>query len=116
MIMDAENTFIYKTDLAGTSQVSDVVMNGAGGDAVQALWLAVRLHEAVSSAATVALITSDVEAMTSPTTLATYNIATTTKEINARLPKGCKKYLRLDFAAAVALTTGNVTGALVLDV
>lgn len=108
--------FFDKTALTGTAQVSDVVVNGAGGDAANPLWLAVKVHTAVSSAATVALKTSDSENMSSSTTLVTLDIATTTKNLSVKIPKGAKKYLRLDVAAGTSLTTGNVTAGLVLDV
>ena len=116
MIMDAENTFFYKKALTGTSIASDVVVNGNGGDAVNELYLQAKLHTAVSSAATLTLLTSDTENMASPVTLATQPIATTTKKLSLRLPKGCKKYLQVTITAGTALTTGNITCALVLDV
>lgn len=105
LIMDAENTFFYKKALTGTSVTSDVVMNGNGGDAgVNELYLQAKLHTAVSSAATLTLLTSDTENMASPVTLATQPIATTTKKLALRLPKGCKKYLQVTVTAGTALT------------
>ena len=116
MIFDQQNLFYDAKALTGTAVSSNVVANGAGGDAVNPLWVAIKMKTAVSSAATAALKTSDSEDMSGAVTLTTVNIATTTKSLNFKLPQGCKKFLTLDIAAGTALTTGNITAGLVSDV
>ncbi len=113
MIYDAENTFMWKQNLA-TSTASDVVANSGGGDAYDQLFLAALVNAALDKDATLTLQTSDTASMASPTTLCTLPV---TKDEGSRasvkIPHGMKKYMRIIVTGAVS---GTLTAALVTDV
>lgn len=113
MIIDAENTFFYEQDLSkGT--VSNVIANGAGGNAYNAIWLKAITLAALSGNATLTLTTSDKEDMSGAVTLTTLTLP---KEEGAsvavKVPAGAKKFLRL---AATGATTGTIRAVLTMDV
>lgn len=113
MIIDAENKLFDAQDLsAGTS--SNVVANGAGGDAYNALWLYAKVDKVLSGAATVAINTSDTEDMSGAVTLASLALpAAVGSEAKVKVPAGTKKYIQ---AVVSGATTGTVSAALVMDV
>ncbi len=111
MILDKENAFFYKADLAkGTT--GDIV--AVGGDAYEQCFIVGNVTKALSGAATVTLITSDKVDMSSPTTLGTYTLAAETgSNFAARIPFGTKKYLQAKITNA---TSGVCTVAVAMDV
>lgn len=112
MIFDAENTFFWKKALSGTSVVSDIIKTGPG-DAVNPLGLYVKVDKA-SADVTVTLKTSAKEDFSGPVTLGTYALKKDSV-IKVKLPYGDLGYLRLDVTAGAALTAGNISAALVMD-
>ncbi|KGF46837.1 hypothetical protein HMPREF0872_06790 [Veillonella montpellierensis DNF00314] len=111
MILDKENAFFYKADLAkGTT--GDIV--SVGGDAYEQCFIVGNVTKVLSGAATVTLITSDKADMSSPTTLGTYTLAAETgSNFAARIPFGTKKYLQAKITNA---TSGVCTVAVAMDV
>lgn len=98
MIRDAQNTFVHDTDVS--TATSNVVFVG-GGDAVKEMYL--YAHVGGGTGGSVALKTSDDEAMGSAVTLGTWPLAGGAP-VKARVPIGMKKYLQ------VAITKGSLTG------
>ena len=113
MILDKENLFALNQTLSGAF-TSDVIKNGNGGSAESASWLYVNVNSTLSDNATVALKTADNEGMTTNVkTVATYILNKDAgSTIDARLPVGLSKYLRLDVSGA---TSGSITAGLVFD-
>ncbi|WP_286952877.1 MULTISPECIES: Bbp16 family capsid cement protein [Aminobacterium] len=126
MILDKELIFSKNqavTDL-GAAASTDVVDLTKPGDAIDSLWLQVLCTETATSTGdatvAIALETSDTEAFTSADTLvATAALAKTaivagTALLTARLPMGCKRYLRMSYTVGTAaLTKGKFTAFLV---
>ena len=117
MVFDGENTFMYKKAISGATVVSDVVANVNGGDAYNPLWFYVVVNKALNAGpATVELLTSDKEAMTSPVTLGSYKVdADKGKKLAAKLPLGAKAFLQVKVSGQT-FTAGEMTAALVADV
>lgn len=113
MIYDGDTMFFWQK--AVTEGVkSDVISNGKGGDAYDALWVSVTVNKQLGAAASVELSTSDTDAMGSPTVLGTYTLAKEKgSKIMVKLPMGAKKFLQLKISGA---SSGTVTAALVRDV
>lgn len=111
MILDKENAFFYKADLArGTT--GDVV--SVGGDAYEQCFIVGNVAKALSATATVTLTTSDTADMASPVTLGTYTLASAAGSVfAARIPFGVKKYLQAKITGA---TSGTCTVAVAMDV
>lgn len=109
MIRDAQNTFGTKINLA-TDTVSTNVIHVGGGDAVNQMYLYVNANTAiVGTGGSISLETSDAENFGTKTVLGTYPLSTGVGEqVKARLPIGCKKYLRL------AITKGSITAGTVI--
>lgn len=113
MYIDKENTFMLKQNISAAFN-SDVVQNGNGGDAYEALWLYVLVNTVLSGAATVKLETADTENMSGAVTVGTYTLpAQAGSKVAVRLPSGLKKYLRLNVSG---ITSGAVSGFLTPDV
>lgn len=127
MIRDAENTFCKDLDLTAqtaTATYSDVI-NVGGGDAVNQMYLYVGAPKALQDGTlTLVLQTSDKEDFPSDNTndLGTYTISKDKGEkVKARLPIGCKKYLRLKLSATLdasktKIGAGLLTAFLTYDV
>ena len=109
MILDQQNTFFDAKALSAATLTSDVVYAGPG-DAADQLTLVQKVVDG-SSGGTISTVleTSDTEAFSTATTLATY----TTADVKAKLPYGCKSYLRL--RSTSTYTAGTVTASLVMD-
>ena len=124
MVFDHENMFldgVAGTTYGTTAKYSDVIANTSGGDAINPLALVFAITEAAlaGGALTVVLQTSDTEAFTVATDVATYAVATGAKgiAIGARLPYGLKKYLRLKITGAAAVTGAcKITSGIVADI
>lgn len=111
MILDKENAFFYKADLA-KSTTGDVV--SVGGDAYEQCFIVGNVAKALSGAATVTLTTSDTADMASPVTLGTYTLAAEVgSNFAARIPFGIKNYLQAKITGA---TRGTCTVAVAMDV
>lgn len=112
MIYDAENTFFWHSDLiSGTT--SDVVANGEGGDAYNALWLTAAVEEALDADGTLSIETDDSEGFGSAVTLAEIPLKKEAgTHVKVKLPPGGKKFYRLSVGTA---TTGKINAALVMD-
>lgn len=125
MIRDAENTFSKDLDVSAytaTAAYSDVIYVGEG-DAANQMYLYAAVTTALQDGTLTAVLqTSDTEAFTSATDLATYSISKTVGEkIKAKVPLGCKKYLRFKYTATLdasksSLGAGKVTAFLAYDV
>lgn len=109
MIFDQENMFYDKAITAG-----NIIANVGGGDAHDPLFLVVAATTALTvgtDGGSAALETSDDEAFTAKTTLASYTLAASTKGllVKARVPYGMKKYVRLTLTG---VTAGAITAGL----
>lgn len=106
MIFDQQNIFFDNAITNG-----NVIANVGGGDAHDPLFLAVVCNTVLDKATTATLQTSDVEAFTTSTTLATYTLPATKLGLilAAKLPYGMKKFVRLTLSGA---TTGAITAGL----
>lgn len=115
MILDRENMFMDAQAASGMSNaLSDVVANGAGGDAANPLWLYAGVKGGnAAGKLTVALETDSVEAFSAPVALGTYE-GKAGAPVRAKLPLGAKKFLRLKVTST--FTSGTVTAGLVSDV
>ncbi len=115
MIFDKENLFLDGVAASGmTNALSNVVVNGEGGNAANPLYLFAGVKGGdAGKKITVVLETADVEAFTTPVTLGTFE-GTATAPVKAKLPIGAKKYLRLKVTST--FTAGTVTAGLVNDV
>lgn len=116
MIFDKENMFMDKIDVTAIPAMSDVVANGAGGDAVNSLNLVVVVAAASGGSGVISAIleTADDEGFTAPLALGTYTNVTGKPVIKVKLPIGCKKYLRIK--PTTTYTAGAMTAGLVSDV
>ncbi len=129
MILDKELIFSKDqavTDL-GAAVSTNVVDLTKPGDAVDSLWLQVLCTESAVSTGdatvAIALETSDTEVFTSADTLiATAALAKTVISagkalLTARLPMGCKRFLRMSYTVGTAaLTKGKFTAFLVSSI
>ena len=126
MILDKLNEFCSGYALSGGAGNSDVIDLGAAGDAYKALWLVAKMNDAAAAGGTnaaVKLQTSDTEAFTtavdlpaSSGTVVTAALTANKTLIKQRLPLGCKRYLRLNFAVTGTFTAGAVHGFLTPDI
>lgn len=114
MIYDAENTFFWHKELKSTTTASSDVVKTGTGDAVCPLDLYIQVTGA-SGGMTVKLETSKTAAMESLVTLGTYTVAKN-GTVKAKLPYGDLGYLRLSYTGDAALTSGEISAALVMDV
>ena len=110
MIYDAENTFFWHKSLKSTTTATIDVIKTGTGDAVCPLDLYIQVTGA-SGGMTVKLETSKTEAMESPVTLVAKD-----GTVKAKLPYGNLGYLRLSYTGDAALTSGEISAALVMDV
>lgn len=124
MIFDKENLFLDKaaiTNYGTAAKYSDVVVNEGGGNAYDPPFLAFCVTGAATAggALTVVVQTSDTEAFTTATDLVTHVIPVGAQGpvLQARMPYGLKKYMRLKLTGAAAMT-GNavITSGLVTDI
>lgn len=121
MIRDAENTFWWKKDLAGTATAgiySDVLEIGKG-NAVTEPWLDISLNAPlVGGDVAITLQTAADEAFATPVDLASATVKTASpagKVMQLHLPHGNLGYLRLKLAPTAALTAGTITAAILID-
>ena len=109
MIYDRENCFILNADVSGTP---DVISNGAGGNAYSESFLSAKFAKPLTVATTIALKTSDDEAMGSATTLCTLTLPIGAQHGSIRVPFGGKKFYGITVTGA---TSGTCTIGLTLD-
>lgn len=113
MVYDAENTFMWKTDISGNKD-GDIVANSGGGAAYDGLFLYAKVNAALDADATVTLTTSDDSPMSSPETVCTLTVKKEAGSLAAvKLPHNIKKYLK---AAVSGASTGTLTTGLAYDV
>ena len=116
MIFYQQNMYLDKVTISGKT-TSDVIYNMGGGDAHDPLFLAIMAttNLATSGTITAVLETSDAEAFSPKTTLASYTLPAGTKGVlvKAKLPYGMKKYSRLVISGA---TAGVLTAGLTANV
>lgn len=116
MIIDKELMFSNAQALTAAAVSTNVVDQGAAGDAYAALWLVVNNSAAITGTLGFELQTSADEAFTSPITLMSIAAAARSAAGNifkGRIPVGAKKYLRLNYTGAP--TAGSVSAFLVKD-
>lgn len=109
MIYDKENCFIFNKDVSTTP---DVIANGAGGNAYSESFLSAKFAKPITVATTIALQTSDDEAMGSPATLCTLTLPIGAQHGSIRIPFGGKKFYGI---AVTGATSGTCTIGLTLD-
>lgn len=129
MYLDKENMFSEGQAVTATALSTNIVELG-GGDAgsSEEISLFVNAGAAYTGTGTIAvsILTAAAlnpagDALDSPVTLATYpvgNEALTSggKLLAARLPHGCKRYLRLNYAVTGTLSGGNILAGLAADI
>lgn len=131
MIQDKELIFSAAQALTSASAIStNVVDQGAAGDADEALWLVIRIDTTFDSSGDASTVTCDLrtsaaENMSSETVLASFPAFTagsgtgdTAGDIVAkiRVPKGTKRYLACYYTLSAACTAGKIDAFLVKDV
>lgn len=128
MILDYENMFSKEQVVTATGGSTSTVDMGPGdAGPSERISLFVTSEPPFTGAGTLAveIHTSDTVAsdgsLTSPATIATYavsNAALTAggKLLAARLPHGCKRYLRLNYVVSGSIADGKITSGLVWDV
>nr|DAG29454.1 MAG TPA: major capsid protein [Caudoviricetes sp.] len=124
MIIDQENIFLDAVEgskITTAGLTSDVIANVGGGDAANPLFLVVTATEKLAPASatfTAALETSDTEDFKEKTVLGTFDMAAdkTGDLVRAKVPYGCKNFLRLVVKGSAAGTGGKLTAALTEDV
>lgn len=117
MILDKQLFFSDKQTLTAVAVSTNVVDQGAAGDAYDALWFVLNVTTAITGTLGFELQTSTDEAFTSPIKLCTLAAAahgSTGNVIITRVPKGAKKYLRVNYIGAP--TAGAVTAFLAKDI
>lgn len=116
MILDKELIFSNKQALTAAGASTDVVDQGAAGDAYDALWLVVNVTTAITGNLGFDLETDDNSSFTSAKKLLSIAAADRTAIENifkGRLPKGCERYLRILYTGTVS--AGNMSAFLVKD-
>ena len=118
MILDKELMMSNKQALTTAASSTDVIDLGAAGDAYSSLWLVVNIDTAITGTLGIALETdSDVGFATANVTLVSLAAANARPAGNvykARLPLGCKRFLRMAYTGTVS--AGVVSAFLVQDV
>ena len=109
MILDQQNTFFDAQVLSAATLTSSVIFAGPGDAADQLFLVQKVVGGSAGGTISTTLETSDTEDFKSAITMATY----TTASVKAKLPYGCKKYLRL--RSTSTYTAGTVTASLVMD-
>jgi hypothetical protein len=128
MILDYENMFSKDqavTANAGSASTVDLGPGDAGPSERISLFVTAEPAFTGSGTLAVELHTSDAVdsagALTGPITVAGYAVSNAAlkaggKLLAARLPHGCKRYLRLNYAVTGTIAAGKVTAGLVWDV
>lgn len=124
MILDYENMFSKDQAVTATANSTNTIDLGPGdAGPSERISLFITADPAFTGAGTIAvgLQTADNDTMASAVTIATYavgNDALTAggKLVAARLPHGCKRYLRLAYTVTGTVAAGKVTAGLVWDV
>ena len=128
MILDYENMFSKDQAVTATGGSTSSVDLGPGdAGPSERVSLFVTANPAFTGAGTIAVEvqTSGAVAangdLTSPATIASYavsnaNLAAGGKLLAARLPHGCKRYLRLNYVVSGTIAAGKITAGLVWDV
>ncbi|MDR1242319.1 MAG: hypothetical protein LBM00_06020 [Deltaproteobacteria bacterium] len=128
MILDHENMFSRGQAFTATAGSTNSVDLGPGdAGPAERLSLFVNVDTAFTGAGTIAVEAHTAEAaaadgtLTSPETLAIFPLANAAltaggKVLAARLPHGCKRYLRLKYTVSGTLAGGSLTAGLAWDV
>ncbi|MEG1825114.1 MAG: hypothetical protein RRY12_10780 [Cloacibacillus sp.] len=117
MILDKENMFSNEQTLSAAAVSTNVVDLGVAGDAYVAPWLVVNIAAALTGTLGFELQTSDTENFTATTVLASVAAAArsgTGRVAAMRIPKGAKRYLRVEYKGTVS--AGKVTSFLAQDI
>ena len=116
MIIDKELVFADKQPVTAAGASTNVVDQGAAGDSYNALWLIVNVTTATTGTLGFDLETDDNSEFSGATKLLSIAAANRTAAGNifkGRLPKGCKRYLRIAWTGTVS--AGNMSAFLVKD-
>lgn len=116
MILDKELIFSEGQSLSAAGPSTNVVDQGAAGDAYVALWLVVNAAD-VTGTLGFDLETDSAEAFSSAETLLSVTAAERAEDgaiFKGRVPRGAKKYLRVKYTGTV--TAATVTAFLTKDV
>lgn len=117
MILDKELIFADKQSVTAAGASTNVVDQGAAGDSYNALWLIVNVTTATTGTLGFDLETDDNSEFSGAVKLLSVGAANRTAAGNifkGRLPKGCKRYLRIAWTGTVS--AGNMTAFLTKDV
>lgn len=118
MILDKELMMSTKQALTAAAMSENVIDQGAAGDAYDALWLVLDVTTAITGTLSLALETdSNTNFSTAKevlVSLAAVNARPVGNVYKGRLPKGCKRYLRMSYDGTVS--AGAVSAYLVRDV
>ena len=117
MILDKELIFADKQPVTAAGASTNVVDQGAAGDSYDALWLIVNVTTAITGNLGFDLETDDNSEFSGAVKLLSVGVANGTATGNifkGRLPKGCKRYLRIAWTGTV--NAGNMTAFLAKDV
>lgn len=127
MILDYANMFSKDQAVTATALSASTVDIGPGdaGPSEQAsLFVSASTAYTGAGTLTVELHTADAVAadgsLTGPVTIASYAVPNARltaggKLVAARLPHGCKRYLRVNYAVAGTIAAGKITAGLVWD-
>lgn len=127
MILDYENMFSKEQAVIATAASVNAIDLGPGdAGPSERLSLFVTADPAFTGngALTVDLLTADAVhdgALVTPVSVASYAVSNASllaggKLVAARLPHGCKRYLRLNYTVSDSLAAGKLTAGLVWDV
>lgn len=128
MILDKQNMFSQAQAVTATADSTDAVDLGPGdAGPSERLSLFATCDPPFTGGGTMRVdlkTADDVDGsgnLTSPVTIAEYPVANAAlleggKIVAARLPHGCKRYLRLSYAVSGSIADGTITAGLALDV
>jgi hypothetical protein len=128
MYLDKENIFSMSAAITATASSENTIDLGRGdAGPSERLSLFVTIDTPYTGAGTliVNLQTADAVgtdgSLTSPVTVASYPVANADmlaagQIIASRLPHGCKRYMRLNYAVSGTISAGKITAGLVWDV
>jgi hypothetical protein len=122
MIGDEQLTMSRAAAITATA-TSDIIDTGKAGDAETSLWARVSVREKFTGLTSLKadVVTSDTEDYAVKTVLLSSGVvalaalAAGAALVNARLPLGCKRYIRTEYTVAGTGTGGSVDSLLVKD-